>query len=91
MDWTIDYADTAKRQLHKLDKQMARRIVDFMDERISGLENPRSTGKALTGPLGGLWRYRVGDCRVICDIQDGALRVLVVQVGSRSKIYRRPP
>ncbi len=58
---------------------MARRIVDFMDERIAGLENPRSTGKALTGPLGGFWRYRVGDYRVICDIQDGALRVLVVQ------------
>jgi mRNA interferase RelE/StbE len=91
--WTIDYADTAKGQLRRLDKQTARRIVDFMDERIAGLENPRSTGKALTGPLGDLWRYRVGDCRVgecrvICDIQDGALRVLVVQVGNRSEIYR---
>lgn len=88
MRWTIDYTTTAKRQLHKLDKQMARRIVDFMDERIAGLENPRNTGKALTGPLGGLWRYRVGDCRVICDLQDEALRVLVVQVGSRREIYR---
>ena len=88
MAWTIDYADTAKEQLRKLDKQTARRIVDFMDERIAGLENPRSTGKALTGPLGGLWRYRVGDCRVICDIQDNALRVLVVQVGNRREIYR---
>ena len=88
MAWTINYADTAKEQLRKLDKQTARRIVDFMDVRIAGLENPRSTGKALTGPLGGLWRYRVGDCRVICDIQDGALRVLVVQVGNRREIYR---
>lgn len=88
MVWEIDYADTAKAQLRKLDKQMARRILDFMDERIAGLENPRSTGKALTGPLGGLWRYRVGDCRVICDIQEGALRVLVVQVGNRREIYR---
>jgi mRNA interferase RelE/StbE len=85
--WTIDYADTAKRQLRKFDKQTARRIVDFM-ERIAGLENPRSTGKGLTGPLGGFWRYRVGDCRVICDIQDGALRVLVVQVGKRHEVYR---
>ena len=59
-----------------------------MDERIAGLENPRDTGKALTGPLGSFWRYRVGDYRVICDIQDGALRVLVVQVGNRSVIYR---
>ena len=88
MAWTIDYAETAKGQLKKLDKQMAQRIVDFMDERIAGREDPRSTGKALTGPLGGLWRYRVGDCRVICDIQEGALRVLVVQVGNRREIYR---
>ena len=88
MAWTIDYADTAKGQLRKLDKQTARRIVDFMDERIAGLDNPRSTGKALTGPLGALWRYRVGDCRVICDIQGAALRVLVVQVGNRREIYR---
>ncbi len=88
MAWTIDYAETAKTQLRKLDKQMARRIVDYMDTRIAVLDNPRSTGKALTGPLGGFWRYRVGNCRVICDIQDGELRVLVVQVGIRSEIYR---
>ncbi len=88
MALTIEYTDTAKGQLRKLDKQTARRIIDFMDERIAGQENPRNTGKALTGPLGGLWRYRVGDCRVICDIQDGALRVLVVQVGNRREIYR---
>ena len=88
MAWTIDYADTAKGQLRKLDKQTVRRILDFMDERIAGLERPRSTGKALVGQFGGLWRYRVGDCRVICDIQDGALRVLVVQVGNRREVYR---
>lgn len=88
MVWKIEYADTAKGQLRKLDKQVARRIVDFMDERIAEMENPRSTGKALTGPLGGFWRYRVGDFRVICDIQDEVLRVLVVQVGSRGEIYR---
>ncbi len=88
MAWTIDYADTAKRQLRGLDRQIARRIVDFMDERVAVLEDPRGTGKALTGPLGGLWRYRVGDCRVICDIQDDALRVLVLQVGNRREIYR---
>jgi len=59
--WTIEYADTAKGQLRKLDKQTARRIVDFMDERVAGLENPRHTGKALTGQLGGFCRYREGD------------------------------
>ena len=84
----MNYADTARQQLRKLDRQTARRIVDFMDERIAALENPRATGKALTGPLGGFWRYRIGDCRVICDIQDGSLRVLLVQVGNRPEVYR---
>ncbi len=88
MVWTVEYTDTAKGQLKKLDKQTARRIIDFMDERIAGREIPRDSGKALTGPLGDFWRYRVGDCRVVCDIQDGVLRVLVVQVGNRSEIYR---
>lgn len=88
MVWTIDYTDTARKQLRKLDKQTARRILDFMDERIAGSENPRSAGKPLSGPLGSFWRYRVGDYRVICDIQDGALRVLVVQLGNRRDAYR---
>ena len=88
MAWTIDYTGTARKQPLKLDKQTARRIVDFMDERVAPLDDPRSTGKALSGPLGGFWRYRVGDCRVICDIQKGALRVLVVDIGHRREVYR---
>ncbi len=75
-------------QLRKLGKPAARRILDYMDERIARLENPRGIGKALTGPLGDLWRYRVGDYRVICDIQDDTFRVLVVQVGNRRDVYR---
>jgi len=86
--WTIDYTDTAKTQLRKLDKQSAKRILDFMDERVASRDDPRTTGKALKGPLGGLWRYRVGDYRVICEIQDGALRILVVQLGNRREVYR---
>ena len=88
MAWIIEYTDTAKEQLSKLDKPTARRIMDYMDERIAVLDNPRSTGKALTGPLGGFWRYRVGDYRVICDIQDAAVRVLVVRIGNRKNVYR---
>ena len=75
-------------QLRKLDKQNAQRILDYMDRRIAPLENPRDLGKALTGPLGELWRYRVGNYRIICDIQDGALLVLVVRIGKRSDVYR---
>jgi mRNA interferase RelE/StbE len=86
--WTVDYTETARKQLRKLDKQVARRILDFLDERVTTSEEPRSMGKALTGPLGSFWRYRVGEYRVICDIQDGRLRVLVVQIGNRREVYR---
>lgn len=88
MVWIIEYTDTAKKQLKKLDKQTAKRILDYMDERIIESKNPRSAGKVLTGSLGGLWRYRVGDCRIICEIQDNALRVLVVKIGHRREVYR---
>ncbi len=89
MAWAINYTDTARKQLRKLDKQSARRILDFMDERVAGQEDPRGMGKALTGPrLGAYWRYRVGDYRIICDIQDGALFVLVVELGNRREVYR---
>ena len=88
LTWTIEYTATARTQLRKLDKQMARRMVNYMNERVARLEDPRNLGKALTGPLGVLWRYRVGDCRVVCDIQSDALRVLVVRVGSRDRAYR---
>ncbi len=88
MAWTIKYTDTARTLLKKLDKQVARRIIDFMDERVAVMENPRSSGKALTGQLGGLWCYRVGDYRIICDIQDEDLYVLVVKIGNRRDVYR---
>lgn len=88
MAWTIEYAETAKKQLRKMDKSAARRIVDFMDERVGPIDDPRSLGKALKGPLGDLWRYRVGDYRVLCDIQDGVLTVLVLQIGNRREVYR---
>ncbi len=88
MAWTIEYAETARKQLRKLDKPIARRIVEFMDQRVAPSDDPRETGEALKGPLGDLWRYRVGDFRVLCDIQDRKLTVLVLQVGNRREVYR---
>ena len=88
MAWTIEYTESATRQLRKLDRQSALRIVDYMEARVAGSGDPRSAGKALTGPLGGLWRYRIGDHRVICEIVDGALKVLVVRTGDRKEVYR---
>ena len=88
MAWTIEYAETAKKQLRQLDKVAARRIVDFMDERVAPSEDPRALGRALKGSFGDLWRYRVGDYRVLCDIQDGVLTVLVLRIGNRREVYR---
>ena len=88
MAWTIEYTDTALKQLRGFDKLTARLILNYLDERVAASDDPRSAGKALTGPLGGLWRYRVGDYRVICDIQDGVMRVLVVQIGNPREVYR---
>lgn len=87
MAWTIDVSDRAVRALRKMDRQTARRIRDELAE-IAELEDPRSRGKALAGNLAGLWRYRVGDYRVVCDIMDGVMVVLVVDVAHRSKVYK---
>jgi mRNA interferase RelE/StbE len=86
--WTIEYTDVARTQLRKLDKAVARRILNYMDQRIARLEDARSMGKALRGPLGDFWRYRVGEYRIICELHDLTLRVLVVRLGSRKDIYR---
>jgi mRNA interferase RelE/StbE len=76
--WAIEYADTAKKQLRRLDKTIARRIADFMDEHVASGNDPRRLGKALKGPLGDLWCYRAGDFRILCDLQDDVLIVLVL-------------
>jgi mRNA interferase RelE/StbE len=87
--WTVEIADAAERQLRKLDPQVCKRILDWLDDRIEGCKNPRHFGEALKGAKAGLWRYRIGDYRVICDIQDGRLVVLALAVGHRRDVYRR--
>ena len=68
---------------------IALRVVDYMDERVTTLDDPRTLGKNLVGPkLGTYWRYRVGDIRVICNIQDGEMCVLVIEIGNRREVYR---
>jgi len=87
--WTINYTESALRQLKKLDKSIALRVVDFMDQRVATADDPRALGKNLVGPkLGDYWRYRVGDIRVICNIQDGKMCVLVIEIGNRREVYR---
>ena len=88
MAWTIEYAETVQKPVSKLDPQTRKRIRSFLEEKIAKLDDPRSQGKALVGPLKGFWRYRVGDHRIICDIIDQRLVVLVVKIDHRSSVYR---
>lgn len=88
MAWRIELTAAAEKALAKLDRQTAKRITGFLRERVAGSDDPRQSGKALSGPLAGLWRYRVGDYRIICEVKDGQLVVLVVTIGHRSDIYR---
>ena len=89
MVWIIKYTESSSKHLKKLDKQTALRVLDYMDERVAVLSDPRSLGKNLKGPkMGEYWRYRVGDVRVICNILDGQLTVLVIEIGNRREVYR---
>lgn len=84
--YRVEWSKRAVKQLDKLDRQTARAIVRFMQERVHGAENPRRSGKPLRGE--GLWRYRVGDYRILCRIDDRVLTVLVVELGHRREVYR---
>lgn len=89
MAWKIELSPAADRELDRLDRAIARRILKFLYGRVAKLENPRSLGHALQGSrLGDLWRYRVGDYRIICEIQDKRLVILVVSAGHRREVYR---
>jgi mRNA interferase RelE/StbE len=90
MAWKIELDPAADRELDKIDKQTARRILAFLHERVAALDNPRSIGEALKGSkLGDFWKYRVGDWRIIASIEDGALRILIVRIGNRREVYKR--
>lgn len=87
MAWIIEIEKAAKKELSKLDKTAADRILRFLQERIATDENPRRFGEALAENLVGLWKYRIGDFRVIAEIQDDRIVVLVVHVGHRRNVY----
>jgi mRNA interferase RelE/StbE len=87
LSWTIDISSGAERQLRKLDRSTARRLVAYLNQLVAETDDPRLRGKGLSGPLAGLWRYRVGDHRIICQLLDDRLIVLVVRLGHRSRVY----
>jgi len=89
MAWKIELSAQVDRDLAKLDQQQSKRILKFLHERIAPLDNPRSIGQALQGSrLGEFWKYRVGDYRLICKIEDARLLILVLRVGHRREVYR---
>ncbi|MCX6554204.1 MAG: type II toxin-antitoxin system RelE/ParE family toxin [Candidatus Aminicenantes bacterium] len=89
MAWSIEIVDGAKKDLAKLDKPVAKRIVSFLKDRLQKMADPRSIGEALRGKkFGELWKYRVGDFRIIAKIEDKRLIILVVRVGHRKNVYK---
>ena len=89
MAWTVSISNIAERQLRKLDRPVQKRILDWLDDRIEGCKNPRHFGEPLKGDHAGLWRYRVSDYRILCEIQDQKIVVLVLTIGRRRQIYKR--
>jgi mRNA interferase RelE/StbE len=88
LTWQVEFLESAERALKKLDRVTQRRIVRFLRERIASEEDPRRLGKPMRGQPEGRWRYRVGDYRLICQIKDDRLLVLVLTIGHRREVYR---
>lgn len=87
MTWTVEFDDAAAKEVRKLDRQIQSEILRYLRERIATDEDPRRFGKPLSGELARLWRYRVRDYRMICNIEDDKLIVLVVRVSHRNNVY----
>ncbi len=89
MAWTIDFTPEAAKALSRLGGQAQTRIVRFLRERVAPADNPRVLGEPLKGSrFSGLWRYRAGDYRILCEIEDERIRILVVLLGHRREIYK---
>ncbi len=89
MAWLIKIQDAAEKDIGKLDRVVAKRIISFLRDRLAPLDDPRSIGEALKGTrLGEYWKYRIGDYRIISRIEDNQITVYVIRVGNRREIYR---
>jgi mRNA interferase RelE/StbE len=89
MAWIVEIDPSAEKELDKLDPQQAKRILRFLFERVAHLDDPRSIGEALRGSrFNALWKYRVGDYRIITSLEDNIARILVVKIGDRKEVYR---
>ena len=87
--YAVMYTDKAVNELKKMDRQIAAMIIGWIDKNLNGCENPRMHGKALTNDFRGYWRYRVGNYRLIADIQDSLLIIEIIRAGHRREIYNK--
>ena len=87
MVYKVVFTDEARKQIKKLDKHIASLIIGWIEKNIDGTTNPRQHGKALTANRSGQWRYRIGDYRLICEIDDAKIIILVLDVGHRRNVY----
>lgn len=88
MKWRVTVKKKVTKALSKMDVRDSTKILKFIHETLSTLENPRQSGKSLNGNLTGYWRYRVGDFRLVCEIHDDELMIVAVDIGHRREIYR---
>ena len=88
MQYKVEYTQRAVKQLKKLDKHTRKLILSWIEKNLVGCTNPRVHGKGLTANKSGQWRYRIGDYRIICEIQDDELIILTLEIGHRSQVYR---
>lgn len=84
---TVEFAEKAKKEFLKLDKPIQKQIQTFV-VKLQGMSDPRASGKALAGDLAGRWRYRVGDYRLVCEIEDDKILVTVLHIAHRKEVYR---
>ena len=87
MNYSVKYKKSALKQLNKLDVPIRERIKAWIDDNLQGCENPRQQGKALHGEWHGYWRYRVGDYRIVVQIKDEKIIILVVKIDKRGEVY----
>ena len=89
MAWQIEFDPDALKELRKLDRPIQIRLLGFLRQRVGALDDPRSIGESLSGDkIGSYWKYRVGDWRIVCDIQDQRIIVRVLRIGHRREVYR---
>lgn len=88
MSYEVIYTESALKQLKKMDKPTRNLIISYIEKNLIGVENPRIKGKALVGNLGGLWRYRVENYRIIAEISDEEIVIFILEVNHRSKVYK---